>query len=195
MRFENISFEAAFGTSDQLPESDRPEVAFAGRSNVGKSSLLNRLAGRKLLARVSSKPGKTVTVNFYNAGDVMLADLPGYGYAKVSQSEKERFGELMEAYFNSGRKIVLVVLLIDMRHPPTVDDDTMINFLVQKSLPFIIVLTKSDKLNKSERARHLETIKNELGSVGANCTVIPFSAQTGEGAEELRREIVKIIEN
>ena len=143
MNYNKVTFDRAFGISAQLPPADGIEIAFAGRSNVGKSSLLNRLFNRKSLARVSSVPGKTVTVNFYDVDGVHFVDLPGYGYAKISKAEKKRFGELMEGYFQSGRPIRLVVQLIDMRHAPTADDLQMIDFLQQIGLPFVVVLTKA----------------------------------------------------
>ena len=148
MNYNNIVFESSFGVSNQLPPSNLPEICFSGRSNVGKSSLINKLVGRKALARVSTKPGKTVTINFFKAGDTRLADLPGYGYAKVSFSEKERWGELMEHYFASSRNIKLVVQLVDMRHPPTKDDLMMMEFLQSTGYEFIVVMTKADKLKK-----------------------------------------------
>lgn len=148
MNFNKAEFDKAFGISQQLPMSDKPEITFAGRSNVGKSSLLNKLFNRKNLARVSSVPGKTVTINFYNVDNQRFVDLPGYGYAKISKQERDRFGELMEGYFQSGRQINLVVQLIDMRHKPTADDYSMISFLEQMRIPFIVVLTKADKLKK-----------------------------------------------
>lgn len=129
MNFNKAEFNSAFGISSQLPISDVPEIAFAGRSNVGKSSLLNKLFNRKNLARVSSVPGKTITINFYNVDGNRFVDLPGYGYAKISKQERDRFGELMEGYFQSGRQIELVVQLIDMRHPPSKDDFNMISFM------------------------------------------------------------------
>jgi GTP-binding protein len=188
MNFNTAVFEAAYGTLEQLPVSDKPEIAFSGRSNVGKSSLLNRLMSRKALARVSSAPGKTVTVNFYAVEGVRLADLPGYGYAKVSRDEKKRWALLMEGYFGSGRDIRLVVQLIDMRHPATADDMQMLEFLVHEGIPFAAVLTKSDKLNKTEYAQQLEALKAQLAVFG-DIKIIPFSAVSGEGADAVRLEI------
>lgn len=155
MNLNKAEFEAAFGTSSQLPFSDLPEIAFAGRSNVGKSSLLNRLFNRKALARVSSVPGKTATINFYKVDDARFVDLPGYGYAKVSKSEKIRWAEMLEGYFKTGRNIRLVVQLIDMRHKPSADDLMMIDFLRSTGYPFAIVMTKSDKLNKNAVCRKI----------------------------------------
>lgn len=186
MNLQKADFEAAFGTFSQLPSSDLPEIAFSGRSNVGKSSLLNRLFNRKSLARVSSVPGKTVTINFYSADGVRLVDLPGYGYAKVARSEKQRWAEMMEGYFNSDRNIKLVVQLIDMRHPPTKDDLMMLEFLESKQYSFVVVMTKSDKLNKSEYAARKKNILEELPFVPSE-RILPFSATSGEGAEQLKQ--------
>ena len=146
MNFNNAKFETSYGVSAQLPPAENIEIAFAGRSNVGKSSLLNRLFNRKSLARVSSVPGKTVTINFYDCDGIKMVDLPGYGYAKVSHDEKRRWSELMESYFKSGRKIKLVVQLTDMRHSVTQQDIDMMRFLKSNEYPFIVVMTKSDKL-------------------------------------------------
>ena len=183
MRFDNARFEMACGTFAQLPACTAPEIAFSGRSNVGKSSLLNKLLNRKSLARVSAKPGKTITINFYALDGVRLTDLPGYGYAKVAQSEKKRWAEMMEGYFGSGRDIRLVIQLIDLRHPPSADDLSMLDYLAQMQYPFVIALTKCDKLNKTERAARMEALKGELAAY-PEIRKIPFSAVTGEGAED-----------
>ena len=185
MRFDKVQYEASYGTSQQLPKSDAVEIAFAGRSNVGKSSMLNKVLNRKNLARVSSVPGKTVTVNFFDCDGVKLVDLPGYGYAKVNFNEKKRWADLMEGYFNSGRNICLVVQLTDMRHPVTKDDLDMMRFMQAAGFDFIVVMTKSDKLNKTERNNRLEAIKEELAEFG-DIEAIPFSAQNGEGADKIR---------
>ena len=194
MRFDNARFEMACGTFAQLPACTAPEIAFAGRSNVGKSSLLNKLLNRKSLARVSAKPGKTITINFYALDGVRLTDLPGYGYAKVAQSEKKRWAEMMEGYFGSERDIRLVVQLIDMRHPPSADDFSMLDYLAQMQYPFVIALTKCDKLNKMERAERTQALKEELAAY-PEILKIPFSAVTGEGTEELRAAIAAAVEN
>ena len=188
MRFDKAQYEASYGTSAQLPKSDKIEIAFAGRSNVGKSSMLNKVLNRKNLARVSSVPGKTVTINFFDCDGVKLVDLPGYGYAKVNFNEKKRWADLMEGYFKSERNIRLVVQLTDMRHPVTSDDLDMMRFLKAAGYPFIVVMTKSDKLNKTERANRLEAIKQELSEFG-EFEAIPFSAQNGEGADKIRLAI------
>lgn len=188
MNYQNAKFNQSFGISSQLPPSDLAEIAFAGRSNVGKSSLLNKLFNRKQLARVSSVPGKTITINFYDVDSVRFVDLPGYGYAKISKQEKERFAELMEGYFKSERNLKLVVQLVDMRHKPSADDFGMIEFMKQADIPFIIVLTKSDKLKVKEYKRRLEESKKEL-EIAGDVPIIPFSSQTGEGVEEVKRYI------
>ena len=192
MNLQDAAFEAAYGTFAQLPTSDLPEIAFSGRSNVGKSSLLNRLFNRKSLARVSSVPGKTVTINFYSVGDVRFVDLPGYGYAKVPKAEKIRWAEMMEGYFNSDRNIKLVVQLVDMRHPPTKDDLQMLSFLRENKIPYVVALTKSDKLNKTEYAQRLKSVQTELDFIRTEC-VIPCSAVTGEGREALLDAIRSVL--
>ncbi len=189
MDLNKINFEAAFGTAEQLPISDLPEVCFSGRSNVGKSSLINKVLNRKSIARVSSTPGKTVTINFYRAGDIRLADLPGYGYAKVPFAEKDRWSTLMETYFGSGRNIKLCLQLIDMRHPATDFDISMLKFLNHFKIPYMIVLTKCDKLNKTEFNTRLQKINEELGFLGKGKKIIPFSALKNIGTEEIRAEI------
>lgn len=186
MNYNVAKFEQAFGISSQLPPSVEPEIAFAGRSNVGKSSLLNKLFNRKQLARVSSVPGKTITINFYDVDGAKFVDLPGYGYAKISKQEKERFAELMEGYFRSERNLKLVVQLVDMRHKPTADDIGMIEFMKQMEIPFIIVMTKSDKLKVKEYKKRLADSKNEL-EIAGDVPIIPFSSQTGEGVDEVKR--------
>ena len=195
MNFQNARFKASYGTYKQIPRPEKPEIVFAGRSNVGKSSLINRLFGRKNLARVSSQPGKTATINFYELENLIFADLPGYGYAKVSKSEKGRWSELIGGYLGDGeRDLALIFQLIDMRHPPTKDDLTMINYLVECELPFAVVLTKADKLNKTERANRLEALKTELPYYD-QLTVVPFSAVTDEGVDRLREIVSEISES
>lgn len=194
MRFDKVKYEASYGTAQQLPKSENTEIAFAGRSNVGKSSMLNKILNRKNLARVSSVPGKTVTVNFFDCGGVKLVDLPGYGYAKVNFNEKKRWADLMEGYFASRRNIRLVVQLTDMRHPVTKDDLDMMRFMKSAGYDFIVVMTKSDKLNKTERANRLEAVKQELAEFDG-VQIIPFSASNGEGAEDIRKAIEAAAEN
>lgn len=192
MNYNNVQFEKAIGTSAQLGQSDLPEICFSGRSNVGKSSLINKLLGRKSLARVSTKPGKTVTINFFKLENLRLADLPGYGYARVSHSEKIRWSELMEDYFGSDRNIALVFQLVDMRHPPSEDDLGMLDFLCRTGYRFVVVLTKSDKLNVGQRKERLEKIKEELAFLPEDTMIIPFSSQNGEGTDTLRALIEEI---
>lgn len=188
MRFDKVKYEASYGTAQQLPASEHIEIAFAGRSNVGKSSMLNKILNRKNLARVSSVPGKTVTVNFFDCDGIKLVDLPGYGYAKVNFNEKKRWADLMEGYFTSDRNIRLVVQLTDMRHPVTKDDLDMMRFMQSAGYDFIVVMTKSDKLNKTERTKRMEDIHTELAEFG-DVKIIPFSAFNGEGADEIRKAI------
>lgn len=189
MNYNKADFMASYGISSQLPDSDRPEISFSGRSNVGKSSLINKLCSRKNLARVSATPGKTATINFYEVDSCYFVDLPGYGYAKISKAEKKRFGELMEGYFQSGRPIRLVVQLIDMRHAPTADDLQMIDFLQQIGLPFVVVLTKADKLKPTQYKKRLEELGTELPNLGTGVQVIPFSSVKGQGSEQLKAVI------
>lgn len=192
MNYQNVIFDRSFGISSQLPPSAIPEIAFAGRSNVGKSSMLNKLFNRKQLARVSAVPGKTATINFFKADSLCFVDLPGYGYAKVSKSEKKRWTELIEGYFAQDRDLRLVFQLIDMRHPPTRDDLTMVNFLIDGGFPFVVILTKADKLSKAQRQERSEAIASELPCAD-QLTLIPFSSQTGEGVESVH-EIIEEIE-
>ncbi len=185
MKIESAVFETSAGVSGQLIASTLPEIAFSGRSNVGKSSLINKLLNRKSLARTSATPGKTATINFYKLDTMRLVDLPGYGYAKLSNAEKLRFSQTIEHYFDDDRDLRLVLQLIDMRHPPTANDFQMLDYLVQCEIPFVIVLTKSDKLNKTEREERMKALQEELKEFeGIQC--IPFSAVNGEGVDLLR---------
>ncbi|MCL2486111.1 MAG: ribosome biogenesis GTP-binding protein YihA/YsxC, partial [Oscillospiraceae bacterium] len=163
MNLRQAEFELAAGAAEQLPPCVCPEIVFAGRSNVGKSSLINKLCERKALARVSGQPGKTANINFYGCGGVKLVDLPGYGYAKVSHAERERWGELIEGYFAQNRDVRLVVSLVDSRHKPTADDLLLLDFLTQIGLPKIVALTKIDKLSKTERQARLDAVRGEIG--------------------------------
>ncbi len=193
MNYNKAEFEKAYGFDRQLPESREPEIVFAGRSNVGKSSLLNKLFNRKQLARVSSVPGKTITVNFYNVDDIKFVDLPGYGYAKISKQELKRFSSLMEGYFRSERNIRLVIQLTDMRHPATKDDIGMIEFLKAMSIPFIIVMTKADKLKKKLYEQRLAEMREQLSFAGV--PIIPFSSVTGLGINAIKNYIEKAIDD
>ncbi len=189
MKIQNAVFEKSFGTAAQLEPSTLPEICFCGRSNVGKSSLINKLLGRKSLARVSSKPGKTVTINFYRVGELRLVDLPGYGYAKVPFAEKSRWSELMESYFTTGRRIRHVFQLVDMRHPATPFDLSMLAFLRSVDIPYTVVLTKADKLNRTETADRLTRIREELGDLADGTEILPFSVQNADSVEALREII------
>ena len=192
MKFESAYFELAAGTSQQLPASDMPEIVFAGHSNVGKSSLINKILNRKSLARVSSQPGKTATINCYDLDGARLVDLPGYGFARVSASEKKRWAELIEGYFNQERDLRLVVMLIDCRHPASKDDLMMLNYLIDGQFPMKIVLTKVDKLKPTERKKRFDSIPDEL-DVEIEY-MLPFSAVTGEGAQELKDIIIECVD-
>ena len=194
MNYNNAIFEKSFGISAQLPPSVSPEITFSGRSNVGKSSLLNKLFNRKAIARVSSVPGKTVTINFYGVDNAKFVDLPGYGYAKLSKQEKERFGELMEGYFHSERNIKLVVQLVDLRHKPSADDYAMLDFLKQMDIPVIVVCTKADKLKVKELERRKREITEELDMIEPD-KIIPFSSKTGLGFDEIKMCIEKALSN
>lgn len=194
LNYNKAEFTAAYGKFSQIPAPERIEIALAGHSNVGKSTLINKLFNRKNLARVSSVPGKTATINFYGLENIYFVDLPGYGYAKVSKSEKERWSGLIEGYLSSDRDIRLVFMLVDMRHAPTKDDVQMINYLIDTEMPFVLVLTKADKLNKTERAKRLEAFKNEIPCF-EDIHTIPFSSQTFEGVEELRQIVEDIADD
>lgn len=189
MNWNKVEFESAFGTLEQLSESTLPEICFSGRSNVGKSSLINKILNRKSIARVSSTPGKTVTINFYKLDEFRLVDLPGYGYAKVADRDRERWAELMEGYFRTGRNIKLCLQLIDMRHPATEFDISMLEFLRHFEIPYTVVLTKCDKLNKTEFSNRLTALKQELGELGEGIQIIPFSALKGIGADQIRQTV------
>lgn len=192
MNFNEVNFEFAAGKVDQLPNSDMPEIVFSGHSNVGKSSLINKLVQRKALARVSSQPGKTATINFYKLREFRMVDLPGYGYAKVSKSEKERWAKLVEGYFAQDRKRALVIQILDLRHPPTDDDLHMIDFLYRGGFNFASVLTKSDKLKKTQFEKQMEYYKDIFSTI-KHIPLIPFSAQTGFGNDDVRKLIEESI--
>lgn len=193
MNFNEVSFEFAAGTVKQLPQSDIPEIVFSGHSNVGKSSLINKLVQRKALARVSAQPGKTATINFYRLRNCRFVDLPGYGYAKVSKAEKERWAGLVEGYLSSQRKIALIIQIIDIRHKPTKDDYDMLNFLYQCNAPFVIVLTKKDKLKKTAYKKRIEEVMDELQDY-EGVELLPFSAVNGDGMDDVKEVIEAYIE-
>ncbi len=189
MNYNIAQFEFSAGLAKQLPATDLPEIVFAGKSNVGKSSLINKLLNRKSLARVSARPGKTATINSYKLNECRFIDLPGYGYARVSHSEKQRWAQLVEGYFAQDRNIRLVVQILDIRHKPTSDDIDMINFLIEKDLPFIAVCTKRDKLNKTEFLTQMQMFEDMFKE--AEVAFMPFSASKGIGVDELK----EVIEN
>jgi GTP-binding protein len=191
MSIETAFFELSAGRADQLPASTLPEITFSGRSNAGKSSLINRLLSRKSLARTSSAPGKTATINFYNLGFCRFADLPGYGYAKVSKAEKQRWAELVEGYFQQNRNISLVVQLMDLRHAPTQDDLQMVHFLYENRIPFLIAATKCDKLRKNARIQQEVAYRAQFEPY-SGIKVVFCSAKTGEGVELIKNEILTV---
>ena len=192
INFNTARFEAAYGTAEQLPPSTTPEVVFAGRSNVGKSSLINKLVQRKALARTSSQPGKTASINFYEADGIRLIDLPGYGYAKVSGAERQRWADLIAGYFEQERSFNLVVALVDIRHDAQKLDAQMLDFLEHSELPFVVALTKADKLSRSKQDQQAARLSKQL-SVPRNNMVVT-SAQKGTGIDELRRRIQQACE-
>ena len=185
MIIKNVSLDIVCGVTSTLPETDVPQVAFAGKSNVGKSSLINALMNRKALARTSASPGKTQTINFYNVNDAMyLVDLPGYGYAKVSQSVKEQWGKLIERYLKRSRQLKAVFLLVDIRHDPSANDKMMYEWIVHNGYQPIIIATKVDKLKRSQVQKHVKALKDGLNLLPGT-RVIPFSAETKQGREEI----------
>ena len=193
MNFQNVEFLISAASHKDFPANRLPEIAFAGKSNVGKSSVINRLLQRKNFARVGDKPGKTVHVNYFTLDrKCYLVDLPGYGFAKVSQSEKERWGKLMEDYFAANR-ITLGVLIVDYRHPPTNNDITMARWFLDSCCPFAVVANKMDKLKKSELEPNLQLIRQDL-ELPDSCPVIPFSAEKGDGRDALVKLIVNTVE-
>ena len=192
MNLNNVEFLISAAAPKDFPRTRLPEIAFAGKSNVGKSSVINRLLNRKNFARVGDKPGKTIHVNYFTIDKkCYFVDLPGYGYAKVSQAEKDRWGKLMEDYFAAGR-IDLGILIVDSRHAPTNNDITMARWFLDSGCPFVVVANKLDKLKKSEILPNLQTIRQDLELPEA-CTVIPFSAEKGTGKDDLVRMIMSVV--
>ena len=185
MKIKNVELEIVCGITSKLPETDKVEIAFAGKSNVGKSSLINALVNRKALARTSATPGKTQTINFYNINDEMyLVDLPGYGYAKVSESEKEKWGKLIERYLHTSQQLKAVFLLIDIRHDPSANDKMMYDWIVEMGYQPIIIATKLDKLKRSQVQKNVKAIKEGLG-VLPGTVIIPFSSETKQGRDDI----------
>ena len=192
MNLNNVSFLISAAAARDFPQNKLTEIAFAGKSNVGKSSVINRLLQRKNFARVGEKPGKTVHVNYFTVDNkCYLVDLPGYGYAQVSQAEKLRWSNLMESYFAATR-IDLGVLIVDARHPPTNNDITMARWFLDSRCPFVVVANKLDKVKKSELLSNIKTIRDDL-ELPESCPVIPFSAEKGNGRDDLVRMILNVV--
>ena len=185
MNFHLVKFEMSCGLANQLPQSTLPEVVFAGRSNVGKSSLINKIFNQKQLARVSATPGKTATINFFRCGGIRFVDLPGYGYAKVSNADRERWDDLINSYFEAQRHHTLLVQLIDCRHAPSADDIQMLHYLHYHNIPFVVALTKADKLKKSQLAQTQEEFEKLCLPYGCQKVVLT-SGENGYGIPELQ---------
>ena len=191
MIIKNVSLDIVCGITSKMPETGRPEVAFAGKSNVGKSSLINGLMNRKSLARTSAAPGKTQTINFYNVNEsIYLVDLPGYGYAKASEEIKAKWGKMIEDYLHKSKEIRCVFLLVDIRHEPSAEDKEMAMFLRQAGIPFTVVATKADKISRGARMKYLAPICR--GLLVQPWQVIPFSSEDGTGREEMLSKIEQV---
>ena len=194
MIIKSINLETVCGITSTLPDNDRPEVAFAGKSNVGKSSMINALMNRKSYARISATPGKTQTINFYNVNDTFyLVDLPGYGYAKVSEEVKAKWGKMVERYLRQSRQLKAVFLLIDIRHEPSANDRQMYDWIISQGYHPIIIATKLDKLKRSQVPSALKTVREGL-KAGKETIILPFSALTKQGREEIYEVIDRLIE-
>lgn len=194
MVIKNVNLETVCGITSVLPDNKLAEVAFAGKSNVGKSSLINSLMNRKSLARISAKPGKTQTINFYNINEAMyLVDLPGYGYAKVSEKEKIEWGKLIERYLNTSKQLRAVFLLIDIRHAPSANDRMMYDWIINQGYNPIIIATKLDKIKRSQIQKQIKIVKEGLDLIPGT-TVIPFSSQTKQGRDEIWNLIDELIQ-
>ncbi|MEZ3479572.1 MAG: ribosome biogenesis GTP-binding protein YihA/YsxC [Lachnospiraceae bacterium] len=193
MVIKNVSLETVIGVTSKIPQNELPEIAFAGKSNVGKSSLINALINRKSLARTSSQPGKTQTINFYNInGELYFVDLPGYGYAKVSQQEKEKWGKMIERYLHQSKVLKAVFLLVDIRHDPSANDKTMYEWILSNGFHPIIIATKADKINRSQLQKQIKAVRQGLGA-DKDTVVIPFSAQTKQGREEIYEVVDRLM--
>ena len=193
MVIKNVSLETVIGVMSKIPDNQLPEIAFAGKSNVGKSSLINALMNRKSLARTSAQPGKTQTINFYNINDELyFVDLPGYGYAKVSQQEKEKWGKMIEKYLHRSKVLQAVFLLVDIRHEPSANDRQMYEWILANGYHPIVIATKLDKINRSQIAKQVKLVKQGLG-VDKDTIVIPFSAETKQGREEIWNLVDQIL--
>ncbi|MBR6452643.1 MAG: YihA family ribosome biogenesis GTP-binding protein [Lachnospiraceae bacterium] len=195
MVIKNVALETVCGVTSKLPDNAFPEIAFAGKSNVGKSSLINTLMNRKALARTSAQPGKTQTINYYNInGELYFVDLPGYGYAKVSKTEKEKWGRMVEKYLRTSKQLRTVFLLIDIRHEPSANDRSMYDWIVANGFEPVIIATKLDKINRSQKDKCVSVIRKTLG-LKPEHPVLPFSAHTKQGKEEIYETIDKILED
>ena len=195
MIIKEVNLETVCGYTSKLPDNQKPEIAFAGKSNVGKSSLINALMNRKSLARTSAQPGKTQTINFYNINDVMyLVDLPGYGYAKVAESEKKKWGQMIENYLHNSKQLRAVFLLIDIRHAPSANVKMMYDWIVYQGYEPIIIATKMDKLKRSQISKHVKLVREGLG-LKKESIVIPFSATSKQGREEIWNLMDSILES
>lgn len=193
MVIKNVSLETVIGVTSSIPDNKMSEIAFAGKSNVGKSSLINALMNRKSLARTSAQPGKTQTINFYNINDELyFVDLPGYGYAKVSQQEKEKWGKMIEKYLRQSKVLKAVFLLIDIRHEPSVNDKQMYEWILSNGYSPIIIATKLDKINRSQIQKQVKLIKQKL-EVEKGTVVIPFSAESKQGRDEIYELIDSLV--
>ena len=185
MKIKNVSLETVCGITSVLPETEKPEFAFAGKSNVGKSSLINALMQRKSLARTSSQPGKTQTINFYNVNDELyFVDLPGYGYAKVGKEVTAKWGKMVERYLHKSKQLKAVFLLIDIRHEPSANDKLMYDWIMSNGFDPIIIATKLDKINRSQIQKHVKMIREGLGAK-KECVIVPFSAESKQGRDEI----------
>ena len=195
MEIKKVSLETVCGVTSTLPENQLPEVAFAGKSNVGKSSLINALMNRKSLARTSGQPGKTQTINFYNLNDqIYLVDLPGYGYAKTAKRERELWGEMIERYLHTSDVLRAVFLLVDIRHAPSENDRQMFDWMTYMGFDPVIIATKLDKIKRSQVNRQIKVIREGLGADGETI-IVPFSAQTKQGRETIWDFMDQVIEN
>ena len=193
MIIKSAELETVCGITSKLPVNTLPEVAFAGKSNVGKSSLINALMNRKSLARTSQQPGKTQTINYYNINkEIYFVDLPGYGYAKVSKSEKEKWGKMIERYLNTSMMLKKVYLLVDIRHEPNANDKQMYEWIVESGYEPVIIATKLDKINRSQKDKHLKMLREGL-RLKKGTLIIPFSAQTKQGREEIYEDIIATV--
>ncbi|MDF2869410.1 MAG: GTP-binding protein HSR1-related [Anaerocolumna sp.] len=185
MHVKNVNLETVCGITSTLPENDKPEIAFAGKSNVGKSSLINGLMNRKSYARTSGQPGKTQTINFYNINEELyFVDLPGYGYAKVSEALKAKWGKMIENYLKTSKQLKIIFLLLDIRHEPSTNDKLMYDWIVHQGYEPVIIATKLDKINRSQKDKQIKLLRQGLGAKSTT-TILPFSALTKQGRDEI----------